>query len=332
MHKFVRNLLTEWRKLKLPFENETFIVAVSGGADSVSLLLALHELREKKKLKLKFIASHFNHDLRGEESRKDAEFVEDLAKKLEIEFIGGNPDPKSKIQNQKDNLEQAARRFRYKFLLQVAENFDAFGVLTAHTLNDQAETFLLNLIRGSGASGLGAIKPIRKLDENTKISLVRPLLNWAKRKDTEDFAKEKKIEFRTDLMNEDEKFSRVKIRKTLIPLLSEFNPKIVESLAQTASLLQEDESQLSVISHQLSVDAKIKELKTLNKSMLYRVLREWLNRERGHLRQIELKHIAAIERLIFSPKSGRIVELPGGEIIIKSQGKLIFEKTKVEKS
>lgn len=332
MHKFVRNLLTEWRKLKLPFENETFIIAVSGGADSVSLLLALHKLHELKKLKLNFIVAHYNHDLRGEESRQDAEFVEDLAKTLNIKFVDGIQNPKSNIRNQKDNLEQTARRARYKFLFQIAENSDAFGVLSAHTLNDQAETFLLNLIRGSGTVGLSAMKSIRKLEENSEILLIRPLLNWAKRQDTENFVRERKIEFRSDWMNENEKFSRVKIRKKLIPLLEDFNPKIVEKLAQTASILQNEANQLSVIGYQLSANLEIKELKSLSSSALYLVLRKWLEKERGNLRQIELKHIEAIERLIFSPKSGRKVELPNGETVIKKQGRLFFEKLKVEKS
>jgi tRNA(Ile)-lysidine synthase len=330
MHKFTRNLLTEWRKLKLPFENETCIVAVSGGADSVSLLLVLDELRKAKKLKLNFVVAHFNHDLRGEESRQDEAFVESLTKKLEIKFITGIPNQKLKIQ--RGNLEQTARQARYEFLFKAAEMYNAYGILTAHTINDQAETFLLNLIRGSGSRGLGAMKAIRKINENSEILLIRPFLNWAKREETENFVREKNIEFRTDSMNADEKFSRVRVRKTLIPLLSEFNPKIIETLAQTATLLQEDAEQLSVISCQLSANPLIKELKTLSKSMLYRALRGWLEAERSDLRRLDLKHIEAIERLILSRKSGQKIELPGGEFIIKKQGKLFFEKTKVEKS
>ncbi|MGI8640165.1 MAG: tRNA lysidine(34) synthetase TilS, partial [Pyrinomonadaceae bacterium] len=161
MHKFIRNLLTEWRKLGLPFADETFIVAVSGGADSISLLLALHELRNLKKLNLRFVIAHFNHDLRGEESKEDEKFVKKIAGKFNFELACGIQDSKFKIQNQDGNLEQNARNARYKFLTDTAENLHADGILTAHTLNDQAETFLLNLIRGSGLDGLGGMKPIR---------------------------------------------------------------------------------------------------------------------------------------------------------------------------
>ena len=151
MNNFVRNLLTEWRSLNLPFEEQTFVVAVSGGADSVSLALALSELKRRKKLNLRFVAAHFNHDLRGRQSDEDEKFVRELAGKFGFELAL----KKGNIAGE-GNLEQNARVARYEFLTETAENLRASGVLTAHTLNDQAETFLINLIRGSGLEGLGA--------------------------------------------------------------------------------------------------------------------------------------------------------------------------------
>ena len=362
MEKFTRGLLTEWRKLDLPFENETILIAVSGGADSVALALAIRDLYEAKKLKLDFIVAHFNHNLRGMESNADAEFVKDLAEKLNFKFVCGIQNPESKIQNQKGNLEQNARRARYKFLFKTAENFNACAILTAHTLNDQAETLLLNLLRGSGIEGLGAMRRMRTADcelrnaerfdsdeQNFRIArqtadkpairnpqsaivLVRPLLGWAKRAETEHFVSERKIDFRHDSMNENEKFARVKIRKKLIPFLQEFNPKIVETLARTAFLLQKDAEQLSVISYRLSEELVSRELQSLSQATLYGVLRNWLKIVRGDLRQIDAQHISAIEKLIFSTKSGRKIELPNGDKVVKTRGKIIFEKSKVEKS
>ena len=153
MDNFTRQLLTEWRKLEIPFAGETIIIAISGGADSVSLALALHELKIRNKLDLRFVLAHFNHHLRGEESRRDEEFVKNLAEKFDFELVIG----KGEI-SKNENLEQSARKARYDFLTEKAENLKAFAVLTAQTLNDQAETFLINLIRGSGLEGLGAIK------------------------------------------------------------------------------------------------------------------------------------------------------------------------------
>jgi len=338
MNKFVRNLLTEWRKLSLPFEDETFIVAVSGGADSVSLLLALDDLRKRKKLKLRFVIAHYNHDLRGKESESDAEFVKNLAEKLDYEFTIG----KGKI-DKKGNLEQNARLARYKFLLAAAENFHAHGILTAHTINDQAETFLLNLIRGSGVSGLSAMRAVNPnfnlQDKNhsfeSSIKLVRPLLNWANREDNEKYCHENKIEFCRDAMNEDLNFKRVRVRKILLPLLKEFNPKIIETLATTSRLLQTDHDVSELTEFHKPERNKdslsLKNLINLSKQTLYEVLRDWLKANLGNLRQIEQKHIEATERLIKSRKSGRIVELPNNISVVKANGKIHLEERKVEK-
>ncbi len=372
MHKFVRSLLTEWRKLELPFTGETFVVAVSGGADSVSLALALNQLKRLEKLRSRFVVAHFNHDLRGAESQQDEAFVKDFAEKFDFELVYKIQNPKSAIQNQPGNLEQNARRERYEFLRETAENLRAFGVLTAHTLNDQAETFLLNLIRGSGLEGLGGMKTVRSLEsgiwnreselrmtndelqepeveeqskiENrkSKILLIRPLLSWAKRETTENFCRENEIEFRSDSMNDDLAFKRVRIRKVLLPLLLDFNPKIIETLAKTANLLREDFAGL-VKSADATVknfaarkqdeqSLDLKELKNLFPSMRRQIIREWLKNARGSLRALDSKHVEAIENLIFSRKSGRVVQLPNGETVTKKQGRLLFEKTKVEKS
>ncbi len=365
MHKFVRDLITEWRKLGLPFADETMIVAVSGGADSLSLLLALDDLRTLKKLRLRLVAAHFNHRLRGHESDADEEFVKHLAAEKGLELaIGHGPIAT------KGNTEQNARDARYDFLTRTAENLNAYGVLTAHTMNDQAETFLLNLIRGSGIDGLSGMRPIRSLegekgrageremserdgDEAAPSSrpafspipflpfsstpqLIRPLLTWARRADTENFCREGGVEFRYDTMNEDMSFKRVRVRKILLPVLIDLNPKIIETLARTASLMAEPPGSASAkepsdAPGEIPVGLSIKEIKTLDKSELYQTVRAWLRVHRGHLRSITLKHIEAIERLILSPKSGRLVEVPGGGAVRKHGGRLQFENIKVDK-
>jgi tRNA(Ile)-lysidine synthase len=351
MNDFVRNLLTEWRKLKLPFEDATFVVAVSGGADSLALALALHDLKTRKKLNLRFVVAHFNHNLRGAESDADEKFVRDLAVKYDFELALGRGDI-----SQKGNLEQSARVARYDFLTDVAENIHARGVLTAHTINDQAETFLLNLIRGSGIEGLSGMKSVRSLKskvqspksedlssnsalstQHSALILARPLLNWAKRGDTEKFCHDSAVEFRFDSMNEDLAFKRVRVRRVLLPLLLDFNPKIVERLATAAALLRDEHEELERLTTE-RLDAadkeelKIKDLINLSPAMRRRVLRAWLENLRGDLRGLDLKHLEAVERLIFSRKSGRLVELPGGGSVAKTDGILVFKETKVEKS
>ena len=388
MNNFARNLLTEWRKLGLPFADKTFVAAISGGADSVSLALALSELRNRKKLNLRFVLAHFNHNLRGEEGFEDEKFVKELAETLEFELAVGIQNPDSKIQNEKGNLEQNARRARYEFLVETAENLNADGILTAHTLNDQAETFLLNLIRGSGLDGLGGMKPIRiqdsgfriqdsgfgiqdsddeagiqnvKFDDESKIQnlkskiqLVRPLLRWAKREDTENFCLLNETKFRYDSMNEDLAFRRVRIRKVLLPLLIDFNPKIVETLGKTAELLREDAEVLAQNLKSEIADREtenepetfflkdgeddtievllLKDLKDVFPSMRRFVLREWLKNKRGDLRRLSAKHFEAVENLVLSRKSGKLVELPGDEVVFKKDGKLFYKKLGLKKA
>jgi tRNA(Ile)-lysidine synthase len=368
MHNFTRNLLTEWRKLDLPSDDKTFVVAVSGGADSLALALALDDLKKRKKLNLRLVIAHFNHNLRGAESEADENFVRDLAVSYDFELALGRGEI-----SEKGNLEQLARVARYDFLTGVAENLRAYAVLTAHTVNDQAETFLLNLIRGSGIEGLSGMKPVRALKaeggrrnselegnaegevrnaesetedqspqtedfssnsqlttHNSQLLLVRPLLNWAKRSDTENFCHDENLEYRYDSMNEDLAFRRVRIRRVLLPLLQDFNPKIIERLATTARLLRDEHEELEKHTNHHTTGAEQKELKTddlkkLSPALRRRVLRRWLEARRGDLRRLDLKHLEAVERLIFSRKSGRLVELPGGESVAKSKGMLVFK-------
>jgi tRNA(Ile)-lysidine synthase len=354
MQDFTRNLITEWRRLELPFSGETFVVAVSGGADSIGLVLALNDLKKRGKLDHRFIIAHFNHKLRDGVSDEDEDFVRHLAVEQELELAVGH----GKISKQ-GNLEQNARNARYEFLTQTAETAGAFAIVTGHTVNDQAETFLLNLLRGAGPDGLGGMRPVRELkDAGTRghgntaneisfspllpfstapLVLIRPLLTWAKRRDTENYCHEVGVEYRYDTMNEDIAFKRVRIRKLLIPMLEDFNPKIVETLARTAALMREGVERCTERDEACQESEKVcklrlRDLKSLPKSELYRLLRSWLERQRGSLRGIELKHIEAIERLIRSRKSGKTAELPNRQVVIKQNGILRFEDLKVEKT
>jgi len=341
MHGFVRNLITEWRRLDLPFSGSSVVVAVSGGADSVSLLLAMDDLFRRKKIEHRIIAAHFNHGLREAESDADEIFVRELATRLGIQYVCEQGSVAKK-----GNLEQNARNARYEFLHRTAGENQAFAVLTGHTVNDQAETFLLNLIRGSGIDGLRAIPTIRLLeaeatnkheptrtkttehlefeisDLRSEIDLVRPLLKWAKRSDTESYCVESGVEFRHDAMNDDLEFKRVRIRKELIPMLETMNPKIVDTLAATAGLMGGRETSIQI---SIPSELKISELRLLNEGELFETLRSWLRHHRGNTRGLALKHIKAVAQLVFSEKSGRIAELPGG-IVVRSGGKLRYQK------
>ena len=324
MRDFERKLITEWRRLDLPVDNAVVIVAVSGGADSLSLLLAAEELGKLRKLEIRFVAAHYNHRLRGEESDADEAFVRELCVERGIELAAGHSRVKPT-----NNIEQAARIERYDFLKQTAANLRSAFLLTAHTVDDQAETFLINLIRGSGVKGLSGMRTVRDLvDGQASIKLARPLLSWARRIDTEAYCRELGVAYRSDTMNEDEAFTRVRIRKILLPLLQDFNPKIVERLAETARLLAHEIGQNEEISGD---PLKLTDLKELSEGELSRLLRSWIAASRGDLRSIGVKHIDAVRSLINSRKSGKIVEIPGGSTVQKQSGMLVFVKNNIEK-
>lgn len=335
MNKFPRNLISQWRRSGLPVAGAIAVVAVSGGADSAALLAGLTELKRRAKLDLRFIAAHFNHGLRETESDADEAFAAELANGLGVEFAVG----RGRVRK-RGNLEQNARTARYEFLDRIALESGAAMIITGHTMNDQAETFLINLMRGSGCDGLAAMREIRPLGNHdlrieassrTSLLLVRPLLRWAKREDTESYCRENSIDFKQDSMNYDTAFTRVRVRTLLLPMLEQFNPRIIETLAATAHLMQQDDVGEPPNSFESQETLSIASLKELAKPDLYRVLRAWLKVKRGDLRGLTLKHIEAVERLVYSRKSGKTVELPRLQTISRHDGRLVFEQLSVEK-
>lgn len=340
LSSFAHQLLGEWRKLKLPLTGETVLVAVSGGADSVALLAAIDELIKAKKLKVNILVAHLNHQLRGKASADDAQWVERFSKQLGHRIIVCSVNVKRRVTRSGDNLEQAARRARYEFFAKTAGDNKAAVILTAHTMDDQTETVILNLLRGSGADGLGGIERVRKLDSNSDVRIARPLLSWAKRSDTENYSRLRGIDFRVDEMNFDESFARVRVRKHLLPLMRTFNPRVSEAISRTAEILREDSSALEAAASRLidySTDPRAaKKLGPLQADLLQiaqpalrrRALRLWLTANRGDLRRLEKTHIDAIENLLFSTKSGRLIELPGGGEVTRRNGCLHYAGNK----
>ncbi|HMJ26088.1 MAG TPA: tRNA lysidine(34) synthetase TilS [Pyrinomonadaceae bacterium] len=333
LSRFAQALLREWKRLELP-ANGAVVVAVSGGADSVALLLALDELIQTRRLKLETIVAHLDHRLRGKASDADARWVEAFVNELGYIAKVGRIDVKKRAAKTGDNLEQAARRVRYEFLEKTARAHRAKLILTAHTMDDQAETVLLNLLRGSGAGGLGGVEPVRPLASASEILLARPLLSWALRQDTESYCRQRGVEFRTDEMNIDEKFARVRVRRQLLPLMQTFNPKLVAGLARTAELLREDHSALDrgaarllELSFAPGMDANTVRFDLLAASppaLRRRALRLWIEQCRGDLKRLERVHIAALEQLVLGDRGGRVIELPGGAKVSRKRGLLQY--------
>src|ERR1041385_6357315 len=226
MLKKVLNHILEQQMVR-PGERVT--VACSGGADSVALLQILAELRED--LGIVLSAGHFHHQMRGPEADADQKFVEDLAAKLQVDFYcGAGNAPKYAAEN-KLSLETAARDLRHQWFADLIKQGKADKVATAHTLDDQAETVLMRILRGTGTRGLAGIAPSQAAKH-----LVRPLLTTTRR-EVEEYLKAKGQCWREDSSNLDLGHTRNRVRHTLLPLLErEFNPAIRQTLSDLAEL------------------------------------------------------------------------------------------------
>lgn len=350
---FALSLLAEWERLGLPLAEEHAVVAVSGGADSTALLLALEELTKGGRLGLGVTVAHLDHGLRGEAARADSLWVRELGERLGFEVEAGRVEAAELAAAGKENLEQAARRVRYQFLSGVAAGRGARLVLTAHTMDDQAETLLLRLMRGSGPEGLGAMERVRALDQKSGRFLVRPLLGWARRAETVAYCAARGVEPRVDAMNEDERYARVRVRRQLLPLMLSFNGRLVEALSRTAELLRETDEALRAAAERLLFEAgagaaqtcegaeaqeasdctslSVDVLRKAPAGLRLRALRLWIGRGRGDTRRLELVHLRAVEALLEGERGGRTAQLPGGARVLRRRGRLYLHAKKVEK-
>lgn len=222
-------------------EGDRVGVAVSGGADSVALLLMLIAI--KKKMGITLCVLHFNHKLRGGAADADEKFVAAVARRCKLPFYSAAAAVKAIAKNDKANVEATARRLRYAFFSECASEHHLDKIAVAHTADDQAETVLAHILRGSGLAGLGGIHP--QVDK-----IVRPLLSVS-RADLRLYLKAHKQIWREDATNRDTAKTRARIRKKLIPLLTkEFQPRIVEHLASLSNHAREDDALLQAMAEE----------------------------------------------------------------------------------
>ena len=238
MHGLTERLLKTIRKQQSIRAGDRLAVAVSGGADSVALLCLLLELRSE--LGTVLSVAHVNHKLRGEEADEDERFVAKLARQhgLELHACEASVDG-SHTSGVSSGIEAAARELRYSFFRQLAREAGVTKIATAHTLDDQAETVLMRMIRGSGVRGLGGIHPrIVVEDEDGEFSgeILRPLLA-IRRRELEQYLNDIGQTWREDSSNAEDRFTRNRVRKLVVPLLEhEFNPAVAENLAELAEI------------------------------------------------------------------------------------------------
>ncbi len=211
------------------------LAAVSGGADSVCLLKALLALRSKYGFTV--AAAHFNHKLRGAESERDERFVAQLCRDENVPLYLGNADVTRYAGANGLGVEEAGRRLRYDFFYETSKKNGAVRIATAHTADDNVETVLFNLTRGAGLKGLGGIPPVRG-------DIIRPMLTVS-RDEALCFLDGQSLSYVEDSSNNDEQYSRNLIRRRVVPVLKDLNPRLTESVASAAARIREDEAYLS---------------------------------------------------------------------------------------
>jgi len=313
------------REQNLIRSGDTIVCAVSGGADSMALLWALYLLKEEWKLDLR--AAHFNHHLRGEESDRDEQFVREFCEGYGIPLHMGS----GRIVPGKKGLEAAAREARYTFLRSLPGK-----IATAHTADDNAETVLLHLVRGTGLKGLGGISPVsgnvirpilmhlirgtglKGLGGITPVygAIIRPMLNVT-RQDVEEFLAEYCVSHIEDSSNSTDAFLRNRLRHRIMPLLKEENPRLAENLSAMALRLRLDEQALA---EQASFDGalQIDRLRQMPPAVRSRALEKFL-KENG-VREPEAVHIRQAEALVFSENPSARADFPGGITIGRTYG------------
>jgi tRNA(Ile)-lysidine synthase len=247
MHRLAQTVLTYVRSLELLQPGDRVGIAVSGGADSVALLRVALEIRSEIGIVVSVL--HLNHQLRGEESDKDEAFVRSVADAHGLEFIGQNQDVGGHSEQQKLSIEAAARQLRHEFFRSPLLAGKVNKVATAHTMDDQAETVLLRLMRGTGGRGIAAIRPrLRIQDQNVEAEkgrdrgrIVRPLLPL-RRHQVREYLHDIAQAWREDSSNLDPRYTRNRVRSMLLPLMErEFNPSVVSRLAGFAEIAQAEE-------------------------------------------------------------------------------------------
>jgi tRNA(Ile)-lysidine synthase len=322
-------------------------VGVSGGADSVALLLLFLELRDE--LGIVLSVAHLNHKLRGKASDADETFVAQLAAKHGLEFFSESVVVAAKARREKANLEDAARRSRYDFFSRLVANGKVNRVAVAHTADDQAETVLAHILRGTGLAGLGGIHPETEC-------VVRPLLG-VRRAELRAYLRTKKQKWREDATNKDTTRLRARIRLKLLPLLErQFQPLVVGHLASLAEFAREDEEFLEWLAqerceiltkknvHETRIPVvdllrpmegesiytegaadtenteKRQKTSALTKRMLFRLIQE----RKGGEGQITAQHIASVMALARQGQAGKSLQLPGGVEVRKERDDLVF--------
>jgi len=287
--------------------NQTVVLGVSGGVDSVTML----GLFLKSELSLNLVVAHLNHGVRLE-SDKDEKLVRISSEKNGLEFISKKITPPKS-----GNLEEELRIIRRRFLLETAEQFKASFVAIAHNANDQAETFFLNALRGSGPAGLGAMR----LNDD---KLIRPLLGFT-RAEIEKYAEENNFTWHDDKTNDDTAYKRNYLRHKVFPLFSEVNSNWLDAIQRTTILQRQIDDYLKIEAQKfITTPFDVKTIPTLDKPILFEILGLLYENAKGDRKDLTLQNLTDLEKLISSTAGTKSISLPGNITAIRRYSNLEF--------
>ncbi len=311
------------KKQELLKSGDRVIAGVSGGADSMCMLLILLSLMQE--LDLDIIVAHVNHGIRGEEAKRDADFVEAFCADKCLTFELANADIPRIAKETGTTSEEAGRNYRYSFFCELAEKYSAEKIAVAHNSDDNAETVLFNIFRGSGIGGLKGILPKRSISgKGSKYTLIRPVLALS-RAEIEEGLKEAGQDFCTDRTNNEDTYARNRLRNTILPMARDnINANVyghIESLSRQAASVydfieQETDKYASCINpitdedgRKTGVSIDIPSTVKLHRVLKQSLIRRAFEMVSGRLKDVEETHIEAIEDLI-NKQSGKRISLP----------------------
>ena len=318
-------VLNTINKYNMIQSGDGIVIGVSGGPDSMTLLNILNNLKEK--LNIKLYVAHINHSIR-EEADAETEYVKEFCKKIDVEFFAKKVKVEEIAKELKIGTEEAGRNIRYEFFEEVAHTVGANKIATAHNLNDNAETVLMNIIRGTSVSGLKGIDKVRDG------KYIRPIIECS-RAEIEDYCKEKNLNPRYDKSNNENIYTRNKIRNLLIPFLQkEFNPNIVEGINRLSQIAIEEEQFINKVVEkeyeklQIAVDNNIilnlKEFNKLDYVIKSKLILYTISKVYGKTSGIEKKHIDDIIKLCDNNIGNKYLTPQKGIKIYVKKGKIFF--------
>jgi tRNA(Ile)-lysidine synthase len=313
MSQFVQSVAEAVSRHRMLSDGDRILAGVSGGADSVALLLAMQELG------LRVAVAHLNHGLRGTAADEDEKFVEELAGRLGLQCFSR----RVAVGEQLGNIEAQGRKARKEFFQFLVRQQGFTKIALAHNREDRVETFMLHLMRGAGTEGLVSLAP-------SSGTTIRPLIETP-RADIEAYLRAQNQPWRVDATNSDISFARNRMRHEILPLLSAtFNPRLLDGLTRTLTVLQDEHDWMSSMTaewlahHEGEKGIDVEALRTAPAALARRVIRARLRQEGSHLTDLTFEHVEAVRGLLAEGKSGKVIPLPGGITAAREFDRLAF--------